>query len=327
MLTEKATTLDGVEYYQAKCCRPVPGDAVFGYVTRNRGISLHRSDCLNAKDLRNQTERIIEIDWPSQVFSDPGSPSAPGLFLVPIHLETADAPGILATIVQAISAERANIRQIEAASVSGRAEMSVCVEVADRKQLSSIHSRLQEVEGVLRILARGKGEEFTEEVFEAAGHEDGPVVVRPLIVGVNEHLLMLAHEQPRLLRELTPRLFEEFVAELFDGFGYQVELTAHTRDGGRDIVAVRKHDDILLKYLIECKFYAPPNSVGVGYVRKLLGVKYDEGASKAILATTSTFTASARELQERHIYELELKDYAGVMEWVRLYNRIRRGEG
>jgi hypothetical protein len=63
--------------------------------------------------------------------------------------------------------------------------------------------------------------------------------------------------------------------------------------------------------------------VGVGHVRQLLGVKYDEGASKAILATTSFFSAPAREIEERHIYELELKDYEGVMGWIRMYNRIK----
>lgn len=125
------------------------------------------------------------------------------------------------------------------------------------------------------------------------------------------------------LLHLSPRQFEELVAEIWDRFGYQVELTKRTRDGGRDIVAVRK-TEAEMKLLIECKRYASDNKVGVSLVRALYGVKTHEGASKAILATTSTFTKSASEFVTSHRWELEGRDYDGVVGWVKHARNMTR---
>jgi restriction system protein len=69
--------------------------------------------------------------------------------------------------------------------------------------------------------------------------------------------------------------------------------------------------------LIECKRYDPENKVGVSLVRALYGVKVHENATKAILATTSSFTAGAERLFEAHKWELEPKDHKGVLDWLR----------
>ena len=82
------------------------------------------------------------------------------------------------------------------------------------------------------------------------------------------------------------------MAELFFGFGYDVELTAKTRDGGRDIIAI-KRAEANVKYLIECKRPDPGGYVGVRPVRELYGMKTHEGATKAILATTAYFSQDA----------------------------------
>jgi len=75
------------------------------------------------------------------------------------------------------------------------------------------------------------------------------------------------HKDPARLFELTPRQFEEFVADIWRRqFGFEVELTAQTRDSGRDIIAVRR-TDMLLRFLIECKRYAPERKVDIGIVR------------------------------------------------------------
>jgi HJR/Mrr/RecB family endonuclease len=135
----------------------------------------------------------------------------------------------------------------------------------------------------------------------------------------------LAHQvakDPALLHRLTPREFEEFIAELFSWFGYEVHLTARTRDGGRDIVAVRGDHGILSKLLIECKRFAPARPVGLSYVRELYAVKTLEKATKAILATTSHFTRDARRLERQLIYELELKDFEAVIAWTREYSKF-----
>jgi len=101
--------------------------------------------------------------------------------------------------------------------------------------------------------------------------------------------LIELHRDPEQLRRIERRLFEEVVAELFHGFGYSVELTARTRDGGRDIIALGHKDQIRTKYLIECKRPDPGNPVGVGLVRQLLGVVEDEGATKGLLLLRPIF--------------------------------------
>lgn len=108
------------------------------------------------------------------------------------------------------------------------------------------------------------------------------------------------------------------IAELFNGFGYEVELTKQTRDGGIDIFAV-KHSEVSVKYIIQAKRPKPEKPVGVDPVQALYGVKGDEGATKAILATTTSFTKPAFMLVERNKWELELRDYEGLMRWINEY--------
>jgi restriction endonuclease Mrr len=140
---------------------------------------------------------------------------------------------------------------------------------------------------------------------------------------VDRELIAQLHRDPNNLLWIDRRKFEEIVAELFNGFGYQVELTQRTRDGGKDIIAI-KQEEVELRFLIECKRPDPNNLVGVGIVRELLGVKTDDGASKAILATTSYFTADAKQLFERHRWELEPRDFDGIKAWIAEYAR-RKG--
>jgi hypothetical protein len=118
------------------------------------------------------------------------------------------------------------------------------------------------------------------------------------------------------LLDLSPRQFEEFIAGIWDRLGYTVELTARTRDGGRDVVAIIKAESEV-RYIIECKRYDETHKVGVGILRALYGVKTHEGATKAFLATTSSFTRGAIEFWQPHRWELELKDYEGLRDWAR----------
>jgi len=139
---------------------------------------------------------------------------------------------------------------------------------------------------------------------------------------------MIEHysRHPEELTRIDRRKFEELVAELFDGFGFEVELTKRTRDGGRDVIAI-KHKDIALKFLIECKRPDPGGHVGVGAVRELYGVVTHEKATKGILATTAYFSSDAMLLFEDHKWELEPKDYKGLIEWIQAYKRIKRDRG
>jgi len=104
---------------------------------------------------------------------------------------------------------------------------------------------------------------------------------------------------PDELKTMDRRKFEELIAELFDSFGYEVQLTQKTRDGGKDIIAIGNKSDIRSKYLIECKRPDPGNPVGVGVVRELMGVKVDEKATQAIAVTTTYFSPDAHAFQKR----------------------------
>lgn len=128
---------------------------------------------------------------------------------------------------------------------------------------------------------------------------------------------------PKILLRIERRQFENVIAELFAGFGYEVELTRQTRDGGKDIIAVKRVDSIELRYLIECKRPDPEHFVAVSTIRELLGVKADDPASKALLVTTTNFTSDARALLERHRWILEGKIYDDVVAWVNNYNRLK----
>jgi len=152
--------------------------------------------------------------------------------------------------------------------------------------------------------------------------EDSSIIVVNESVG--QKLVEYFHKHPKELELIDRRRFEELVAELFDGFGYTVELTSKTRDGGKDIIAISKKNQIATKYLIECKRPNPGNPVGVGVVRELMGVKVDEKATKAILATTTYFTPDAQLFEERNMWELELKEFEGIIAWIDTYITIKR---
>ena len=115
-------------------------------------------------------------------------------------------------------------------------------------------------------------------------------------------------------------MFEELIAEIFFRKGFDVELTKRTRDGGYDIIAIQKKD-FLTKYLIECKRPDIGKKIGIRPIRELYGVKLVEKATKAILATTATFTRGSRLFFEEHKWEIEGKDFNDIMEWIRLYSR------
>jgi restriction endonuclease Mrr len=131
-----------------------------------------------------------------------------------------------------------------------------------------------------------------------------------------ERLIDEAELSKERLMLLSPREFEEFIAEIWYRFGYAVELTARTRDGGKDVVAIKK-TEAHVRYIIECKRYDHEHKVGVSLVRALYGVKMHDRATKAFLATTSTFTRGATQFFEHHKWELEARDFEGILNWAK----------
>ena len=137
------------------------------------------------------------------------------------------------------------------------------------------------------------------------------------IVVVQESLLRLLRGKPELVYEISHRQFEELVYELFARLGYEVELTAQTRDGGADIIAFSQDNlGIRTKYVVEAKHYAPRRRIGVGVVRQVNSVRQKMGAHHGIIVTSSFFTADATR-ENLEYYGLHLKDHDHLMEWIR----------
>jgi len=153
----------------------------------------------------------------------------------------------------------------------------------------------------------------------------GPLYVAPslepevpgLLLATNARLVRFLAESPSFLYKLEPRVFEELIAELLYKSGFEVELTAQTRDGGKDIIAFHNVLNIKSKYLFECKRYAIENKVSIDVVQRLYGIKHAEGANKAVVVTTSDFTRDARAFAAAHRWDLELKAYEDLLDWLR----------
>jgi HJR/Mrr/RecB family endonuclease len=138
---------------------------------------------------------------------------------------------------------------------------------------------------------------------------------------VDQRLIAELYHNPEKLKTIDRREFEKVIAELFHGFGYDVELTKRTRDGGKDIVAISRRE-FESRYLIECKRPDPGSPVSVSTVRELYGVKEDDRATKGIIVTTTSLTKDAREFIQKHRWELEGKEYDDIVEWLRRYKGL-----
>jgi restriction system protein len=178
-------------------------------------------------------------------------------------------------------------------------------------------------EGPFGSMPFGGVPEGIEAAFDVDRRVGGQTIIT-VTSFVDQALLKFWLQNPQDLRLIDRRKFEELVAELFNGFGYEVELTKRTRDGGKDIVAIKRNAEADVKYLIECKRPNPGKPVGVKTVRELHSVKITEGATKAILATTTHFTHDAKQLFEQHRWELELRDFESIQQWIAEYLRIQR---
>lgn len=143
--------------------------------------------------------------------------------------------------------------------------------------------------------------------------------IRHAFSSVNEELIRYLAAHPDLLHNLDPRKFEEVVAEIFRSRGFVVELTPRTRDGGKDLYALRTDPFGTTLYVIECKRYASSQKVGVEIVRGLYGVTLAERATMGIIVTTSTFSPAAIDFADPLKYQLSLRDYDALREWLDEY--------
>ncbi len=147
-----------------------------------------------------------------------------------------------------------------------------------------------------------------------AAHEQNITVS---VEQVTAELMARLAREPQLLHALHPRRFEEVVAELFAQQGYEVTLTAASKDGGADLYVFDRRGVGSFLYLVECKKYRVDRPVGVGIVRQLFGVVQALNATAGIVATTSHFTRGAATFAGEFQYKLSLHDFAALKEWLR----------
>jgi GTP pyrophosphokinase len=133
---------DDLMVYRSKCCNPIPGDDIIGYVTRGRGIAVHSTLCPNVQNLLYEVERRIPVDWADTTQST---------FPVRLRIFTEDRPGMLAGITNVISDTGANIRTFESGGEGMHARIEVALDVHDRKQLERILSGIKRIAGVFDI--------------------------------------------------------------------------------------------------------------------------------------------------------------------------------
>jgi GTP pyrophosphokinase len=124
----------------SRCCTPVPGDAILGFVTRGHGVSVHRVDCNNAEILAQQEDRMVDVEW---------APSAASVFLVAIQVEALDRTRLLSDVTSALSDQHVNILSASVTTTRDRVAVSrFTFEMGDPKHLGHVLKAVRSVEGV-----------------------------------------------------------------------------------------------------------------------------------------------------------------------------------
>ena len=133
----------GVLTKLAKCCTPVPGDSILGFVTRGGGVSVHRTDCTNAGALNEQAERHVEVQW---------APTSSSVFLVAIQVEALDRHRLLSDITKTLADEKVNILSASVTTSNDRVAVSkFTFEMGDPKHLGNVLNVVRNVEGVYDV--------------------------------------------------------------------------------------------------------------------------------------------------------------------------------
>jgi GTP pyrophosphokinase len=127
----------------AKCCTPVPGDEIVGFVTRGTGVSVHRTDCNNVKSLLDEPERMIDVEW---------APTSSSLFLVQIQVEALDRSGLLSDVTRVLSENHVNILSATVSTSSDRLALSRFVfEMGDTVHLDRLLNAVRRIEAVYDV--------------------------------------------------------------------------------------------------------------------------------------------------------------------------------
>jgi len=141
-LVIKVKGVDDLLVYRAKCCNPIRGEGIVGYVTRGKGIAVHSVNCPNVQNLLYEVERKIDVEW---------ARAAEEKFPVKLVVHTDDRPGMLNQLTSVLFAEQSNIQSLEAVSDGKRGDGAVIdmtVEIRDKKQLERVRAAIRRISGV-----------------------------------------------------------------------------------------------------------------------------------------------------------------------------------
>ncbi|MDH4099923.1 MAG: bifunctional (p)ppGpp synthetase/guanosine-3',5'-bis(diphosphate) 3'-pyrophosphohydrolase [Nitrospirota bacterium] len=142
----KISGIDNVMIHYSKCCSPIPGDEIIGFITRGRGITIHAADCPNVTGVAFDRERMVKVDW------EQAEQAKIKAYTARITVFTVDKPGILAKITSAITESEANINQAQVSALEGKkAVCNFSVEIDNREHLGRLMKRIDQLDGVLEV--------------------------------------------------------------------------------------------------------------------------------------------------------------------------------
>lgn len=135
--------VDNIMFHRSKCCSPLPGEPVVGFVTRGRGVSIHTENCPNLEAVTIDTDRLIDVEWVEDGKAD-------STYSVKVSIFTLDKTGVLADISAVISANNINIHHIDASATTGsQAHFNLILELKSKAQMADILKKLSLINGVL----------------------------------------------------------------------------------------------------------------------------------------------------------------------------------
>ncbi len=141
--------VDSLMTQLAKCCKPAPPDPICGFVTRGKGVSVHRADCSNLREMIDKNgERVIEVEWGAKPPNVSAGGAVGAVYPVDVTVEAADRQGLLRDISEVFTKEKMNVIGVQTQTIKATAWMTFTVEVADSGRLHKVMGIVAELSGV-----------------------------------------------------------------------------------------------------------------------------------------------------------------------------------
>ena len=163
-VTVKVRGMDDLLVYRAKCCNPIRGEAITGFVTRGKGVAVHSKDCSNVQNLMYEADRRIDVEWA-------GKPADRETYSVDLAISSEDRPGILAAISTVVSGVQANILVMSARTDEERGLIDMTVQIPDMKHLEKVISSVRRLEGIYDVTRSARVPAISDTSPEKVGTE------------------------------------------------------------------------------------------------------------------------------------------------------------